>query len=252
MTATGPVAVLVAYLLGSVPFSYLIVRIHRRLDLRTIGSRSAGATNVLRASGKWAALLALLLDVAKGSAAVVVARTLEVGSWWLAAAAAAAVVGHVFPLFLVFRGGKGVATAAGVLALLAPWAGLGALAVFILLVAWKRYVSLGSISAAASLPALVSARWWGGAFRDADGLDYGPALLAGVSAIAVLVTVKHRANLVRLRAGTESRLGARAAERSGASSEAHAAGEVGAGAKHGACDRFGGVGRKPPPAEAAE
>lgn len=207
MTSTGPIAVLVAYLLGSIPFSYLIVRIHRGVDVRTIGSRSAGATNVLRASGKWAALLALLLDVAKGAAAVVLAGTLDVGSWWLAAAAVAAVAGHVFPLFLVFRGGKGVATAAGVLAVLVPWAGLGALAVFILLVAWKRYVSLGSISAAASLPVLVGGRWWSGAFRDADGLDYGPALLAAVSAIAVLVIVKHRANLVRLLAGTESRLG---------------------------------------------
>ena len=252
MTSTGPIAVLVAYLLGSIPFSYLIVRIHRGIDVRTIGSRSAGATNVLRASGKWAALLALLLDVAKGAAAVVLAGTLEVGSWWLAAAAVAAVAGHVFPLFLVFRGGKGVATAAGVLAVLAPWAGLGALAVFILLVAWKRHVSLGSISAAASLPVLVGGRWWSGAFRDADGLDYGPALLAAVSAIAVLVIAKHRANLVRLRAGTESRLGARAAGRSGASSKAHAPGEVGAGAKHGACDRFGGVGQKRPASEAAE
>ncbi len=207
MTAAGPFAVLLAYVLGSVPFSYLIVRIHRGLDVRTIGSRSAGATNVLRASGGWAALAALLLDVAKGAAAVLVADSLDVGIWWCAAAAVAAVAGHVFPLFLAFRGGKGVATAAGVLALLVPWAGLGALAVFILLAAWTRYVSLGSISAAASLPLLVGSRWLGGAFGEPDGLDHGPALLAAVSAIAVLVIVRHRANLVRLRAGTESRLG---------------------------------------------
>lgn len=207
MTASGPIAVLLAYVLGSAPFSYLIVRVHRGIDVRTIGSRSAGATNVLRASGKWAALSALLLDAAKGAAAVAAARALEVGSWWLAAAAAAAVAGHVFPLFLAFRGGKGVATAAGVLALLVPWAGLGALALFVLLVAWKRYVSLGSIGASSSLPVLVAARWSSGAFRDAEGLDHGPALLAAVSAIAVLVIVRHRANLVRLRAGTESRLG---------------------------------------------
>lgn len=207
MTAAGPVAVLLAYVLGSAPFSYLIVRIHRGIDVRTVGSRSAGATNVLRTSGKWAALSALLLDAGKGAAAVLAARALEVGIWWLAAVAAATVAGHVFPLFLAFRGGKGVATAAGVLALLAPWAGVGALAVFVLLVAWKRYVSLGSIGAAASLPALVAARWSGGAFRDADGLDQGPALLAAVSAIAVLVIVRHRTNLVRLRAGAESRLG---------------------------------------------
>lgn len=213
VTAVGPVAVLAAYLLGSVPFSFLIVRIHRGIDVRTIGSRSAGATNVLRASGKLAALLALLLDVAKGAAAVALAQALEVGSWWLAAAAVAAVAGHVFPVFLVFRGGKGVATAAGVLVLLAPWAGLGALAVFVLLVIWKRYVSLASISAAASLPLLVAARWGSGAFADAPGPDHGAAMLAGVFAIAVLVIAKHRSNIGRLRAGAESRLGARSAGR---------------------------------------
>lgn len=209
MTAAGPVAVVAAYLFGSLPWSYLIVRLHRGIDVRTIGSRSAGATNVLRASGKWAALLALLLDAAKGAAAVVLARSLDGGSWWLAAAAVAAVAGHVFPLFLGFRGGKGVATAAGVLALLVPVAALGALAAFVVLVAWKRYVSLGSISAAAALPLLVGVSWFGGAYRIDHGVDPGAALLAGTAAIAVLVIVKHRANLVRLRAGTESRLGAK-------------------------------------------
>ena len=208
MTAAGPVAAVAAYLLGSLPWSYLIVRLHRGIDVRTIGSRSAGATNVLRASGKWAALLALLLDAAKGTAAVVLARALEVGAWWLAAAAAAAVAGHVFPLFLGFRGGKGVATAAGVLAPLVPWAALGALAVFVVMVAWKRYVSLGSVSAAAALPLAVGAGWWYGAYPTSGGADPGPALVAGTAAIAVLVIVKHRANLARLRAGTESRLGA--------------------------------------------
>lgn len=208
MTAAGPVAVALSYLLGSLPWSYLIVRLHRGIDVRAIGSRSAGATNVLRASGKWAALLALLLDAAKGAAAVVLARSLDVGSWWLAAAAVAAVAGHVFPLFLGFRGGKGVATAAGVLALLVPGAALGALVVFVVMVAWKRYVSLGSISAAVALPLLVGSYWWSGAFRVDQGVDSGPALLAGTAGVAVLVIVKHRANLVRLRAGTESRLGA--------------------------------------------
>ena len=212
MTATGPVAVVAAYLLGSLPWSYLIVRLHRGIDVRTIGSKSAGATNVLRASGKWAALLALLLDAAKGAAAVLLARALDVGSWWLAAAAVAAVAGHVFPLFLGFRGGKGVATAAGVLALLVPGAALGALAVFAVMVAWKRYVSLGSVSAAVALPLLVGVYWSGGAYRMEPGVDPGAALLAGTAAIAALVIVKHRANLMRLRAGTESRLGAKPPE----------------------------------------
>ena len=207
MTTAGPVTVALSYLLGSLPWSYLIVRLHRGIDVRTIGSRSAGATNVLRASGKWAALLALLLDAAKGAAAVVLARSLEVGSWWLAAAAVAAVAGHVFPVFLGFRGGKGVATAAGVLALLVPGAAVGALAVFIVVVAWRRYVSLGSISAAVALPLLVGVYWWSGAFRGDHGVDSGPALLAGTAAIAVLVILKHHANVRRLLAGTESRLG---------------------------------------------
>ncbi|MCY3963942.1 MAG: glycerol-3-phosphate 1-O-acyltransferase PlsY [Acidobacteria bacterium] len=207
MTTAGPVTVALSYLLGSLPWSYLIVRLHRGIDVRTIGSRSAGATNVLRASGKSAALLALLLDAAKGAAAVVLARSLEVGSWWLAAAAVAAVAGHVFPVFLGFRGGKGVATAAGVLALLVPGAAVGALAVFIVVVAWRRYVSLGSISAAVALPLLVGVYWWSGAFRGDHGVDSGPALLAGTAAIAVLVILKHHANVRRLLAGTESRLG---------------------------------------------
>ena len=207
MTAAGPVTVALSYLLGSLSWSYFIVRLHRGIDVRTIGSRSAGATNVLRASGKSAALLALLLDAAKGAAAVVLARSLEVGSWWLAAAAVAAVAGHVFPVFLGFRGGKGVATAAGVLALLVPGAAVGALAVFIVVVAWRRYVSLGSISAAVALPLLVGVYWWSGAFRGDHGVDSGPALLAGTAAIAVLVILKHHANVRRLLAGTESRLG---------------------------------------------
>ncbi len=209
MTVAGPVVVALSYLLGSLPWSYLIVRRHRGIDVRTVGSRSAGATNVLRASGSWAALLALALDVAKGAAAVVLARALGVGSWWLAAAAVAAVAGHVFPLFLGFRGGKGVAAAAGAAALLAPWAALGALVVFVVMVAWKRYVSLGSISAAAALPLLIGLPWWSGALRVGQAGDSGPALLAASAAIAVLVIVKHRTNLARLRAGTESRLGAK-------------------------------------------
>ncbi len=203
----GPLAVILGYLLGSLPWSWIIVRLHAGIDVRTVGSKSAGATNVLRVSGRWAALLALALDAVKGSAAVLLAREMEVGAWWLAAAAAAAVGGHVFPVFLAFRGGKGVATAAGSLALLTPWAGLGALLVFVVLVAWKRYVSLGSIAAAGVLPILVAVRWLGGLYRQPDGIDSGAALVLGTAVIAALVVFKHRANMARLRAGTESRLG---------------------------------------------
>ncbi len=209
MTASGFIAVIAAYLLGSMPWSYLVVRVHRGIDLRTIGSRSAGATNVMRASGKWAALLALALDVAKGTAALFVAFALEVGPWWLAAAAVAAVAGHVFPIFLGFRGGKGVATAAGALIPLVPGALLGALVVFVALVVATRYVSLGSVAASASLPGIVGLSWWLGGSGESGGSAPAASLFVGTLLIATLVISKHRANLRRLRAGTESRLGSK-------------------------------------------
>ncbi len=203
-------AVAIAYLLGSIPFSYLVVRLVRGIDVRSVGSGNAGATNVLRAAGKSSALLALVLDVAKGIAAVLLARRLGLGAGGVGVAGVAAVVGHVFPVFLGFRGGKGVATAGGVLGSIAPWPALGAGALWVLVVAWKRYVSLGSVIAISACPLLIAAF---GAFSfDAMRRSYGagwPGTAAAASAIAVLVVFKHRANLSRLIAGTEARLGAR-------------------------------------------
>jgi glycerol-3-phosphate acyltransferase PlsY len=195
--------VLGAYLLGSVSFSVLIVRVLQGLDVRTVGSGNAGATNVLRAAGKRPALLALILDIAKGVAAVLVPRTLGAEPAVVGAAAVAVVLGHVFPLFFGLRGGKGVATAAGALGAMSPWAMALGLAVFCLVVLWKRYVSLGSVVTAATFPL-----WIYLVHRLGLGGDFGGGwLMLAASAIALLVVSKHTSNLKRLWAGRELRLG---------------------------------------------
>src|SRR5215211_789666 len=151
--------VLVAYLLGSIPFGYLLVRLFVGGDVRETGSGGTGATNVTRRAGKGVGVLTLLLDLLKGAAAVLVARALlgagESALWWVCAAGAAVVLGHVFPVWLRFRGGKGVATGLGVFLVLAPLATGCALVVFVAVVWLWRYVSLGSITAAAVLPLAV-------------------------------------------------------------------------------------------------
>jgi len=194
---------LAAYLLGSLSFSYLLVKLLRDTDIRTVGSGNAGATNVLRIAGKGPALAALLLDAGKGLAAVLVADGLGASSPVLALVGLAAVVGHMYPIFFGFRGGKGVATAAGTLGSLAPAALLLSLALFSLVVAVTRYVSLGSITVALSFPFwlwLATRLGW-----TAGGLD--PWILAGSASIGLLIVFKHRENLARLLAGTEKRLG---------------------------------------------
>jgi glycerol-3-phosphate acyltransferase PlsY len=195
-----------SYLLGSISWSYLIVRLLQGRDVRTVGSGNAGATNVMRAAGKGPAVAALVLDIAKGVAAVAVARALAAPPAVVGAAAAAVVLGHVFPLYLGFRGGKGVATAAGALGALAPPAMALALLVFLAMVAWKRYVSLGSIAAALAFPVAIPV------CRALGWQTRGEAELAVAGlAIAALVVFKHSGNLRRLRAGTESKLGERRA-----------------------------------------
>jgi len=202
---TGLALVAAAYLLGSVSFSFLIVKIKEGKDVRRVGSGNAGATNVMRASGLGAAVLALLLDLGKGMAAVLGTRLLDAPPPVVGGAAFAVVLGHVFPLFLGFRGGKGVATAAGALGALEPMAMLATLAVFISVVVWKRYVSLGSVVAALVFPLLA----WAG-----DRLGWvvsDPSVVVASAAIAMLVLFRHRSNLARLRRGAEPRLGERAA-----------------------------------------
>ncbi len=191
-----------AYLLGSIPFGYLLVRFFRKEDIRAIGSGNIGATNVARSGAKGLGALTLLLDLGKGLAAVLIARHLAPGlprvpSDLAVGAAVAAVVGHIFPVWLGFRGGKGVATALGVFLALSPMVALGGVAVFALVVVVSRLVSLASILAAAALPV----------FAVLLSPDRSPVYLGGTLCIVVLVLAKHRANMQRLMAGTEHRFG---------------------------------------------
>lgn len=196
MTVPPAALVLAAYLLGSISFAVLVVRSKTGEDIRAEGSGNAGATNVLRAHGKKLAILVALLDVAKGAAAVLLMRLVTADPRWAAAAGFAAVLGHVFPVFYSFRGGKGVATAVGAFAVLTPLALLVSLGVFVLIVAATRYVSLGSVVSMALLPAI------------AGGLFGAPrAVVTAAAATALLVIAKHLANLKRLAAGTERKLG---------------------------------------------
>jgi len=181
-----------AYLIGSIPFGYLIVRQRMGGDIRESGSGGTGATNVSRRAGKAAGVLTLLLDAAKGSAAVLIAKAVAGDHWVVAFAAIAALVGHIFPVWLGFRGGKGVATGVGVFLVLAPIALLCAGAIFAGVVAVTRYVSLASITAAALIPAFV---WL---LTD----DVWPLLVATVVG-AMLIIFAHRGNIRRLVEGTE-------------------------------------------------
>lgn len=193
-----------AYLLGSIPFGYLLVRLKVGGDVRETGSGGTGATNVTRRAGKGVGVLTLLLDFLKGAAAVLVARALlgagEGAQWWVCAAGAAAVLGHVFPVWLRFRGGKGVATGLGVFLVLAPLATLCALVVFVAVVWLWRYVSLGSIMAASVLPPAV---WALGALGIGDRAPR-PLLLLSVLG-AALIVLMHRANVGRLLRGEENK-----------------------------------------------
>ena len=191
---TGLLALLLAYLLGAIPFGFLLVRWKTGTDVRTQGSGNIGATNVLRTTGKAAGVLTLLLDIGKGYLAVWLAGRLTGGAAvWMSAAALAVMAGHAFPVFLRFRGGKAVASVVGAFLCLAPGAlGLTA-AVFVVAVAATRYISVGSMAGAAALPVLV---WLlGGAMW-----PVGAAAVAGV-----FIIWRHKGNLARLRAGTENR-----------------------------------------------
>lgn len=183
-------AALIGYAIGSAPISYGIVRATRGVDLRREGSGNVGATNVYRTSGAPIAVAVLLVDLAKGVVSVLVASSGEPAI----VAGIAAVVGHIYPVWLGFRGGKGVATAAGAFAVLTPGATAIAALVFVALVAVTRYVSLGSLVAAA---VWCGAAWW-----------LGPRAVAmGVSVVAGLIVLAHRENVVRLWTGTERRFG---------------------------------------------
>jgi glycerol-3-phosphate acyltransferase PlsY len=191
-----------AYLLGSISFSVVIVRLIQGLDVRTVGSGNAGATNVLRAAGKKAGAAVLVLDITKGVTAVVVPRVLDAPPAVVGSAAVAVVLGHVYPIFFGFRGGKGVATSAGALGALAPVAMALGIVLFVAVVVWKRYVSMGSMVTAAAFPLLAFL-----CYRFGWSVYGGPGLVGASAAIALIIIAKHSRNLQRLRDGTEPRLG---------------------------------------------
>ena len=199
-------AAIVAYLVGAVPFGLLVGRAWKGVDIRQHGSGNLGATNALRVLGKGVGGLVLLLDVIKGAGPVLLVAALaaEPPPWAGPLVAGAAVLGHVFPVYLGFRGGKGVATSAGALGALHPAALAVALGVFALVVAVSRWVSLGSLVASLALTAAAVA-------LDGPGEAFGAGLprTALFALLTVLVWIRHRANLARILRGREPRLGDR-------------------------------------------
>ena len=188
--------ILLGYLAGSVPFAYLLAR-RRGIDVRVAGSGNVGAANVLRTTGPWRGVIVMGLDMSKGIAAVAIGNLLAGGTALIALTGAAAIVGHIYPVWLRFHGGKGVAVAAGVFTMLSPGATAAAAALF-LVTAWAtRYVSLASIAATVALP---PAAWL---------LGSPLSVVLAAAGAAVLILFRHRTNWHRLRMGTERRDGAR-------------------------------------------
>jgi len=189
--------IIAGYLAGSVPFAFLLAR-RRGVDVRVSGSGNVGAANVMRTTGTGRAVVVMALDVAKGAAAVLAVQLSASDPPLAALTGAAAVVGHIYPVWLRFHGGKGVAVAAGVFTVLTPAAMAIAVSLFAITVWLTRYVSLASIAATVALP---PAAWWSGA---------PPPVVLAAAATGGLILFRHRANLARLRDGTERKVGARA------------------------------------------
>ena len=189
--------ILVGYAVGSLPVGYLVASRLGGIDLRRVGSGNVGAANVYRSAGLPAALLVIAIDVAKGVGSVWLMAPLATGAAAPVTAGVAAIVGHVYPIWLRFHGGKGVATACGAFSVLAPQATAMAAAIFVATVWATRYVSLGSLVATISLPTLA---WFTRASLP---------IVTGAVLAAVLIVERHRGNLSRLRQGTERRLGQR-------------------------------------------
>jgi glycerol-3-phosphate acyltransferase PlsY len=186
-------ALLLAYLLGAIPFGYLLVKWKTGADVRSAGSGNTGATNVLRTAGKVQGIATLLLDIGKGYAAVWIAGRLTGGNTlWMSAAALAVMAGHAYPVFLKFEGGKAVASFIGAFLKLAPLPMVAALIVFVVIVGWTRHISLGSITAAGTFPLAV----W---------LILQPSLIVMASAIIAggFIIYRHSSNIRRLHSGTE-------------------------------------------------
>jgi glycerol-3-phosphate acyltransferase PlsY len=195
VTFTTFTVLVAGYLLGSIPFAYLLARRHRGIDLRTAGSGNVGAANLLRTTTKKIGVSAMALDVCKGIASVLLARQIDPGATGPAVAGIAAVLGHIYPVWLGFRGGKGVATTCGVFSILAPQATAIATVVFLVLVWWTRYISLGSVAGSVILAPLAYVM---------GGSDV--TVLAAII-VAAIVVHRHRSNLRRVFAGIERRIG---------------------------------------------
>jgi acyl phosphate:glycerol-3-phosphate acyltransferase len=199
--------VVIAYLLGSIPFGYLLVKyvFTSGEDVREIGSGGTGATNVARRTGAKGGLLTYVLDVAKGVAAVLLMRMVADDDYlWIGAAAIAAIIGHISPIWLGFKGGKGVATGVGVFLALAPYAVLTTLVLWALIVYFSRYVSLGSIIATAAVPLWTYLYY--GLLQPHPHLK---ALLVVAITGCALIVATHHENISRLLKGTENRIGVR-------------------------------------------
>ena len=187
--------ILLGYGVGSLPLGYLVASRAKGIDLRRVGSGNVGAANAYRSAGLAAAAIVILVDVAKGASSVFFAARLATGSAEPIAAGIAAVIGHVYPVWLRFHGGKGVATACGVFWMLAPLATALAASLFVIVVWVTRYVSLGSVVATMALPPLA---WF---------TDTSVPVVVGAAVAAIVILQRHRANIVRLQQGVERRLG---------------------------------------------
>jgi glycerol-3-phosphate acyltransferase PlsY len=187
--------ILVGYGVGSLPLGYLVANRAKGIDLRRVGSGNVGAANVYRTAGLAAALIVVLVDVAKGASSVFFAARVATGAADPIAAGVAAIIGHVYPVWLRFHGGKGVATACGVFWMVAPLATAVAATLFVLIVWLTRYVSLGSVIATMALPPLA---WL---------TDKPVPVIIGSLVAAALIVQRHRANIARLHRGVEPRLG---------------------------------------------
>lgn len=193
MILTNSILVLCSYCIGSIPTGLLLAKAFGGVDIRTKGSGNIGATNVYRTLGRKVGILTLIGDCLKGMLPVLAAKAIDLPDAWIAMVGLAAFLGHIFPVFLGFKGGKGVATALGVFLATSPFAVLAALGIFIAVLSVSRYVSLASITAAAAMPALTAL------------IDRNPIVVTMSLAIAIIVIAKHHENIRRLRNGTENK-----------------------------------------------
>jgi len=195
MNKEALVIVALAYLVGSIPFGLILSKLFAKRDIRSAGSGNIGATNVMRVLGKKLGVLTLMFDILKGALFVILAEVVTHSEIWASLAGLAAFLGHLYPIYLKFRGGKGVATSVGIFLFLAPYALLVDIVIFLLVVYQTRYVSLGSIIAAALLPVILLV----------FSYSYVYVILAVI--MGGFIILRHRDNIQRLKQGRETKFG---------------------------------------------